>query len=537
MIELQHARPPDILSGPPPHQTATSVVELLRRAERSRAPWLHFHRGARVEVLSGRDVWLLARGWAAALQGAGVARGDRVVVLQPNSAHFVGAFFGAQLLGAIPAPVAWPFFAADAARRAASLAPLLSVAAPSAIATTEQMAEQIVGTIRAVSTPASTGPRSVAEPAPEAPAFIQFTSGTTAHPRGAVISHGAACHNATAIGEALGISEADVGVSWLPLFHDMGLVGALLSSLLLRYPLHVMTPAEFLLHPSQWLARLADTRATLTAAPNFAYDLAAKRGQVDDAADLSALRAALNGSEPVHPGTLRSFHARFASSGLRADVVTPVYGLAENTLAVAFSTPGCPRPELEMSGRHIPSVGRPVPGVSVAVMGPGGRLLPVGTEGEIVVRGPSLMSGYFGDDAATCAALRDGWLHTGDLGVIASGELYVTGREKDLVIKNGKNFQPYDIERIAIEAAAAPPNGAAAFSVPNPARGTEDLVLVVEVRSEPRAELLQRIGAELWSELSVRADAIHLVEVGSLPRTTSGKVQRRACAARFGGLA
>ena len=321
---------------------------------------------------------------------------------------------------------------------------------------------------------------------------------------------------------ALGLDESDVGVSWLPLFHDMGLVGVLLCSLLRRFPIHLLSPAEFLLRPARWLELLASAGATLTVAPNFGYELAVRRVRGDF--DLSRLRRALNGSEPVHRPTLDGFERRF---GARPGTVLPVYGLAENTLGVSFSDDPAPATDLAWLGRAVPSVGRPLPGMEVSVRGP---------EGEIAVRGPALMDGYFRDPAATAAVLRDGWLFTGDLGVIRAGRLYVTGREKDLVIKNGRKFHPYDIERVAAAAVDAPPGGVVAFSVPNAATGTEDLVVVAELRRRTGDEQAARtIRGLLLEELGVRPERIRLVGPGAVPRTSSGKVRRRACAELFGG--
>jgi acyl-CoA synthetase (AMP-forming)/AMP-acid ligase II len=307
----------------------------------------------------------------------------------------------------------------------------------------------------------------------------------------------------------------------------MGLVGGLLVPLLYRFPLHLMTPGEFLLHPVRWLERISRFRGTIAAAPDFAYQLLTRRVRTTDGLDLGSWRHALDGAEPVHRATLDAFADRFAPVGFRSAALRPVYGLAEYTLGVTFSAPGAP--DLAHAGRSIPSVGRPLPGVTVDVVRSGASVRD-GDEGEIVVRGPALLSGYFRDPEATASALRDGWLHTGDLGVLRDGQLYVTGREKDLVIQNGSKFHPYDIERVAAAAAGAPPNGAAAFSVPTGDR--EHLVVVVEATAAATG-VTQQVRGSLLEELGVRADRIEVVPPGDLPRTTSGKLRRRACAERF----
>ena len=497
---------------------AGTVVSALAAAATDSRPWLTFHRGATARVLTFAEAFSLARRWAFALREAGVRPGDRVAVIQPNEPGFAGAFFGAQLAGATPVPLAWPVVAAAGERNHALLTAQVACADVAAIAV-----DPGFDAAAAFGRPLVTGPAdreaAVEELPEELPAFLQFTSGTTGAPRGAVITHRAAVASAHAMGLALGLSPSDVGVSWLPLFHDMGLVGVLLCSLSWRFPVHLLSPAEFLLRPQRWLEVLAATRATLTVAPNFGYELAVRRVRGDF--DLSHLRRALNGSEPVHRATLDGFERRF---GVAPGTVLPVYGMAENTLGVAFSDGG---PDLELQGRAVPTVGKPLPGIEVRA--------PEGEPGEICVRGPTLMSGYFRDPAAGERVLQDGWLRTGDLGVIRDGRLYVTGREKDLVIKGGRKFHPYDIERVAAFAIDAPPGGVAAFSVPNPATGTEDLILLVELRRRSgEEEAVRAIRGRLMEELGVRPDRVRLFGPGALPRTTSGKLQRRACAELYG---
>lgn len=525
--------------------STSTTCSALAAASAGGGAWLTFHRGRTARALGFSEAWDLALRWAGSLRAAGVRRGDRVAVVQPNEADFVGAFFGAQALGATPVPLAFPASLSASARTLATLEALVRAARVCAIAAPPELEG-----VQRLGLPVVTGPgedRAGPEPLePEAPAFLQFTSGSTGHPRGAVISHRAAVASARTMGAALGFSERDIGVSWLPLFHDMGLVGVLLSSLLFRFPVHVLSPGEFLLHPSRWLELLSETRATVTVAPNFGYELAARRVRPSvgtGGMDLSALRLALDGAEPVHRATLDAFEARFAPAGLRPGTVLPVYGLAENTLGVAFSLPGerAPlvaaerAPDLAWEGRRVPTVGQPLEGMEVEIRLANGARAPDGAVGEIAVRGPSLMSGYFEEPEATAAALRDGWLHTGDLGVLRGGLLYVTGREKDLVIKNGQKFHPYDIERVAAAAVDAPPGGAAAFSEPNEQTGTEDLVVVVELRRASQREDAQRlVRALLVEELGVRPDRVELVGPGALPRTSSGKLRRGACKGQFG---
>src|SRR5512140_2596730 len=348
-----------------PASNALTIVAALESAAGSDATWLTFHRGAEARALSFAAAFDLALRWCAALRQAGVQPGDRVAVIQPNGADFVGAFFGAQLAGATAVPLAWPVVAAAGERNHALLAAQVHHAGVSAIATQPGFGSAFGAPL--VTAPADAGIASLPAGEEDA-AFLQYTSGTTGAPRAAIISQRAAVASAEAMGLSLRLGPSDVAVSWLPLFHDMGLVGVLLCSLLYRFPVHVLSPAEFLLRPARWIELLASSRATLTVAPNFGYELAVRR--VRGSYDLSSLRQALNGSEPVHRATLDAFERRFA---LRPCTLLPVYGLAENTLGVCFSDDPAPATDLQWEGRAVPSVGPPLPGAEVKVLaGPDG---------------------------------------------------------------------------------------------------------------------------------------------------------------------
>ena len=293
--------------------------------------------------------------------------------------------------------------------------------------------------------------------------------------------------------------------------------------------MHVLRPGDFLMRPRRWLDLVSSERATLTVGPNFAWELLVRRVP-PEGLDLSSLRCALNGSEPIHRTTLDGFSTRFAPAGFKADSFLSVYGLAEATLGVAFSRPGTPKPDFVVAGRPIPSVGAVVPGIELCVADAEGQVKHEGDEGELCVRGPTVMDGYFEHPEATAAAMREGWLRTGDLGVVREGVVYVTGREKELVIQSGRKFHPYDIERVVAGMVETTPNGVAAVSRPDAALGSEALVVVVELRRVSGAIDPMLIKGELLRVLGVRADVIEFVPAGTLPRTTSGKVKRRALA-------
>ncbi|MCK6545102.1 AMP-binding protein, partial [Myxococcota bacterium] len=374
--------------------------------------------------------------------------------------------------------------------------------------------------------PAAEPLAALAAPTATVPAFIQFTSGTSGAPRGAVISQAAAVYSATIMGQALGLAPGQVGVSWLPLFHDMGLVGALLSSLIAGVELHVLTPHEFLLHPDRWLELVSRVKARVMVGPNFGYELASRRAASRGPFALGAVEVMLNGSEPVQRTTLDGFEEKFERHGLPKGKFRPAYGLAEATLGVAFTAPGMPDPDLPHGDRRIPSVGRPLAGMEVEIVAEDGSVVPEGVEGEITVRGPSVMDGYLGDEEATKRVLRGRTLFTGDLGVVQGGALYVTGRKKDLVIKGGEKFHPYELERVAGAAVDAAPNGAVALGRMNTKTGTEDLIVLVELPAAREAGAIAKIRGALLEKLGVRADAVLVVRPGEIPRTTSGKLRR-----------
>lgn len=514
----------------PVHGTVAAALEAAARAD---APYLTFHAGGAPRPVDARAALALARRFAAALRAHGVRRGDRVAIALPGTPDFVQGLLGAMLAGAVPVPLATPLTFGSVDRFTDRVAAVVAHAGVRHALVTERLRDGLRDrgdvTLDVCWTPADLRAlRADTAPAPSLGpgdlALLQYTSGTTDRPKGVAISHGALAANAHAIATGLRLGPSDVGVSWLPPHHDMGLVGALLTTVFHPYPVHVLRTEAFLMRPGAWPALVAEVGATVSAAPNFGYELCAKKARLDDA-DLGAWRAALSGAEPVRPATVRRFEERFAAHGFRGTATTPVYGLAEATLAVTFSDPDAPLRARDVDGRSIVSVGRPVAGTEVRVRG--GR-----ASGEIEVRGPSLMQGYFRDDRASADALVDGWLRTGDLGALVDGELFVTGRSRDLVIKAGRNIHPEDVEAVVAELPCAS-GGVAAFARDNATTGSDDLVVRVETRlrdEAARAAAAAAIRGEVLAALDVKIDDVAFVPVGSLPRTTSGKIRRSACA-------
>jgi acyl-CoA synthetase (AMP-forming)/AMP-acid ligase II len=493
---------------------------------------------------------------AVGLLERGLAPGDRVLLVLPTSIEFVSAFFGVQLAGGTPVPTYPP---AALERAATALARLGSVSASSgarfcvtpkklrpllgqlAAARTMQevvAVEELAGDAKKLVRPRLGGDRV---------AFIQYTSGSTGNPKGVVITHKNACHNIHAIGQAARVSRRDVVASWLPLYHDMGLVGTLLFSVYFRLPLVLMSPLAFLARPSRWLWAIHEHRCTLSPAPNFAYGLCVKRVSVDErkGLDLSSWRIALNGAEAVNLQTVNDFLQAYEPLGFRRASMLPVYGLAEVTLAASFPVPGEPihsevveRAALAR-GHAVPaqgpgtmtvvSVGRAIPGHRIFVVDADGKALPDREVGHIVVQGPSVTTGYFGDVKATEAVVRGDSLWTGDLGYQAEGALYVTGRAKDVIIVHGKNYYAEDLEAVATRVPGVRLGGIVAFSVYDEDEARDFVVLVCESKAEDengRVELARRLGEEVATHCGVKVDEIVLAARGTIPKTPSGKPQR-----------
>lgn len=332
-------------------------------------------------------------------------------------------------------------------------------------------------------------------------ALVQFSSGTTLQPRPVELTYANLRANVDAMLTLLAGHRSCV--SWLPLYHDMGLIGGLLTALAAPGDLTLLKPAEFAARPGRWLQTLSDTRATVSPAPNFALVQCLERDQPPPDLDLSAWELALLGGETISASTLERFYEKYRPNGLRWETLTPVYGLAEATLAVTFTPPGRGPLIREHEGRRLVSVGRPVPGVEVEVR-----------EGRVHVRGASVTGG--------------GWLDTGDLGFVHDGELYLTGRAKDLLILNGRNHEPEAVEEALSGVEGLDPSRSAAFAVADEERGTEALVLVVESPRGPTPPDLAGRARDAVARGTGLLARVTVTSWGSLPRTTSGKVRRGA---------
>ncbi len=576
---IQGAEPPGVEAVPPPRSPvgeatpapagARSLVEALGWHAHATPERVHIFlrdEDGRERPITYGALWQRAQGVAASLRERRIGRGDTVAIMLRTEEAFFHAFFGVLLAGAVPVPIYPPFrrdLIEDYARRQVGIlrnaAARTIITFPEAMRVATLLRSRVPSLWHVVAAPdllrpagSFAGERGGAGD----PALIQYTSGSTGEPKGVLLSHGNLLENIRAIGEAIRVRPDDVAVSWLPLYHDMGLIGSWLGSLYFGIPIAILSPLAFLARPVRWLQAIHAHRATISAAPNFAFDLCARRltDQEVGALDLSSWRLALNGSEPVSPATIDRFTRRFGPQGFRASAMCPVYGLAEASVALTIPPPGGPRVDTIartafQEGRRalaaspddraplsFVSCGPPLPRHEVRIVDRDGRPLGERVEGRIEFRGPSVTEGYWRNPAVTRAARHDGWMDSGDLGYWADGELYVTGRQKDLIIKAGRNLYPQEVEDIVGAVPGIRKGCVAAFGVHDPSVGTERLVVVAETRTRPgpererlRAAVLDRVVAAL----GIPADVVVIADPHAVLKTSSGKVRRSATRAVY----
>jgi acyl-CoA synthetase (AMP-forming)/AMP-acid ligase II len=556
---------------------ATTLLEMVAApaARGPDVPALFFSRdGITHEALSWGMLWRGALVVAERLREQGLEPGSPAIVAIGTSPTFFAAFFGILAAGGVPAPIAPPasrrpsrleWYAGMLAGIAADAGARQVLTSSDLEATLTECARRVNPTLAVVtadripSVEALLPRETVHAPRPSELALLQYTSGSTGSPRGVALTHGNVIANLGLIADAI-VTPTSSAVSWLPLHHDMGLLGGALTALFTRRPALLLPPQAFARDPSIWLRAIGAFRATITLAPSFAFAHTVRSVTDSDIADVSldSLRTVLNGAEPVDADAIDAFETAFAGRGLARGIVRPVYGLAETALAVTFADEG-PRvvedvdaDVLERDGeaspdpfvsantsgetmtprrtRRLVSVGRPLPTQQVRIVDRDAAEQPDRTVGEVVVRGPSVMAGYYNRPEQTAETLRGGWLHTGDLGYVAGGRLFLTGRLKDLIVRHGRNYDPADVESIVARAADVGPGGAAAFATDS---ATDPrVVVVVETRlrdTEALRALTRRIREACHDALLFGPDDLRLVPRGTIPRTTSGKVKRGEC--------
>jgi acyl-CoA synthetase (AMP-forming)/AMP-acid ligase II len=551
------------LVGPPllPLRAPT-FVDALAQAARVNARLTFVDAQEQETVLEHGALYRSARRLAHALRERGVQPGDRVALVLPTGADFVEGFFGVQLAGAVPVPLYPPVRLGRMEEYLAATTRMLTVVGAKLVLSDRRVKLLLGQAIARAAVPLGcptvaelreAGPNELEHSTrPEAPGLIQFSSGSTVDPKAVALSHHALITQCAALEALMKPAEGEpAGVSWLPLYHDMGLIGCLLSAIYQAGPLALLPPEAFLVKPALWLRALSRHRATISPAPNFAYGLCLKRVKPVDVqgVDLSRWSHALNGAEPVSAETMEKFSSRFAEQGFRREALMPVYGMSEASLAVSFTSNVGPKRALALDpvalategrvapaaahSRTVVSVGTAVPGCELEVRDDAGAVLGEGALGRVLVRGPFLMSGYFGDQAATECAVKDGWLDTGDLGFVEQGELFVCGRSKDVVIVRGRNHAPQEFED-ALEAIEGVRTGCAvALGFVPEGETDERLLLLVETTGTPPDALKEQVRGAVLARTGVDPHTVVLLEPGTLPRTSSGKLRRQEALRRF----
>jgi acyl-CoA synthetase (AMP-forming)/AMP-acid ligase II len=468
--------------------------------------------------------------YAGALAARGLAPGDKVAIILPTCQEFFFAFFGTLAAGCVPVPL-YPTLEPELKARIFRSAEARAVVTVDWFRDDVEAARAEAPGMGHYLTPdrLETGSplARVASAREDDVCFLQYTSGSTSAPRGVVLSHANVMATVRMMIETVGVATPDTLVSWLPLYHDMGLIGIAFGALYMGCGLVLLPPD--LKNPRVWLETLTEHRAALTVSPDFGYRNCVRNVHDTSGLDLSSLRMAMSGAEPVRLSTIRAFQERFGVG----DVFAPAYGLAEATLAVAIWPHGQPI-RLDATRSYV-SVGRPCPGVRVEIEGADGTgRARTGEIGEILVRGAGVMQGYQRDPEATARALRDGWLHTGDLGLLdAEGYLYITGRMTDVIIIRGQNVVPADVEEVVDAVPGV--RYSAVVGVESERAGTQRLHVVAEVRSDTLApEELSRLAHDITAEVhrrrGLRPARVLLVRAQTIPKTSSGKIQRSALA-------
>ena len=503
------------------------------------------------------------RAVAGALLDVGLSPGDVVGVGIAEPDAFLHAFLGASYGGMVPAPVCPPWPGGSATSYIGTTQPMLDASGARAILTTASLVpafeslravSPVVSEILDVETLRGPALRRAHPVTLDMPAFVQFTSGSSSEPKGVVLTHANLAANTAAIvgPGGLAIQDHDIGVSWLPLFHDLGLIGMALATLYRGIRTHFMPASLFLKRPVEWLRAIGRHRGTVSFAPSFAYDLCVRRVPEHELVnlDLSSWRVAGCGAEPIQASALASFADKFKRAGFDERSLMSCYGMAEHTLAATFSPLGRPpridtvrTEELATQNRAIPrdtdatpgtsvvSCGRAFPGHTLRVVDSRSRPLADRHVGEIVLRGPSVMKGYLTDDAGQDTG-RDDSLYTGDLGYLVDGELYVCGRLKETIIVNGRNYFPQDVEWAVAELPGVRKGRVVAFGTTTSGQ-PDRLIVVVGAGRVLSPALARSIRRQVLEMLGVPVDEVVTVAGNVIPRTTSGKLQRARVKAAY----
>jgi acyl carrier protein len=547
----------------PPEQAQTLVEALEYHVERQPERLSVFLYEEQQEVpLTYRDLWHGATAYAATLADRGVGPGHTVAIMLPTSKEYLFCFYGVLLAGGIPVPLYPPARLATIEDHMTRHIGVLKSARASLMVTIAQakplawLLRAQVESLRAVMVPedfsGNAGNFAPVRGRGGHIGFLQYTSGSTGNPKGVVLTHENLLANVRAMGRAVRATQEDVYVSWLPLYHDMGLIGGCFATMYHGFPVVLMSPLAFLSRPSSWLRAIHRHRGTISGGPNFSFELCLRRipEHEVEGLDLSCWRFLYNGAEPVSPETMTAFEERFATLGLRKNSMSPVYGLAEASVGLAFTPPGGPwqvdvidREEFARTGQAVPAqpgdpaplkivaCGQVLPDHDMRVVDAAGLELPDRSEGQLQFRGPSATTGYYRDPEATKSLFSGEWVNTGDRAYLSEGMVYITGREKDIIIRGGRNISPYELEEAIGSLPRIRRGCVAVFGSMDRASGTERVVVLAETRQPDSAlddDLRHRINELAVSLIGAPVDDIVLAPPHTVPKTSSGKIRRVA---------
>jgi fatty-acyl-CoA synthase len=522
-------------------EASGTLPDALRDAAVAGGGGLVFHLRGGVDRWPPDRLQEAATAAAGVLAARGVLPGQAVGLLGPNRPEWARWAFAVWSAGAALVPLPHPVRVRDRGALAEQIASLVAAAGCLAVVAAPELADLVPPHLVIPWDRDDPGwAPAVADVAPDDVAVIQFTSGSTAAPRGVVLTHGAVLAAVRSIGEAYRIRpKEDVYLGWLPFFHDNGLFAYVVRPVVHGCEGHLFATEDFARDPATWFRLAERAGATITSGPCSAWGAALRAAdRRREGGALSTLRLAILAAEPIDPAVVDQLEAAGGWLGLRPSAIGAAYGLAEATLGVTATEPGegltfdrvglaglaAGRAEPAADGpiKRVPSCGRPMPGVELRIDGPDGAALDQRGVGEVLVRAPSLLTGYVGGAASPVAG---GWLHTGDRGYLAGDELYLTGRIKDLIIMLGRNYTPEDLEWAAGRVAGVRPGRSVAFSRPG---GHEEAVVVVEPRDEPEEGLAERVGRAVADAVGLRPSEVLVVPRGTVPKTTSGKLRRGA---------
>lgn len=508
-------------------------------------------------VITREDFRSKTRSYAHALQNLGMGARDMVAIAHTQNLESIYAFWGAMLVGAIPSMFPTLTDKLDPDIYMSSMAKLVEHSDVKIVLTTDSFAQELSGHVPCPVYGSSaliteTLVETIHTPDPAEIAFLQHSSGTTGLQKGVALSHQAVLNQLASYADALHLNQEDVIVSWLPLYHDMGLIAGFLMPLIQGIPLVLMSPFDWVAHPAMLLRAIDEYKGTFCWLPNFAYNHCARRIRQRDSEGLSlrSIRAFINCSEPVHHSSHQLFLERFTANGVTSEQLGVSYAMAENTFAVTQTPIGqaakldvVDRGSLENERYATPisndqptaqinvSCGPAIDGVEITIMDESGKILAERSVGEVAIKSDFMLTGYYKRPDLNDKIWQDGWYRTGDMGYIVDGEVYIAGRKKDLIINGGKNVYPQDLEAIVNTVEGVHPGRAVAFGVYDEREGTELIGIIAEVDAhddDQKRQIAQAIRQKIAQQTTVTATYIHLVDSKWLIKTSSGKIARSA---------